>query len=84
MGAPGIALANTIAFTIQALVMIWLLNRKFPGIAQVRSTLWRVPVGSHWWRGAGVSWVEYPAPGQYVADDQYHCNQPAYWELLFC
>jgi len=34
-------LANTIAFTTQALVMIWLLNRKFPGIAQVRSTLWR-------------------------------------------
>jgi len=41
MGAPGIALANTIAFTTQALVIIWLLNRKFPGIAQVRSTLWR-------------------------------------------
>jgi putative peptidoglycan lipid II flippase len=42
MGAPGIALANTIAFTIQALVMIWLLNRKFPGLALVQSTFWRV------------------------------------------
>ena len=42
LGAPGIALANTTAFTIQALVMIWLLNRIYPGIAQVRKTLWRV------------------------------------------
>jgi putative peptidoglycan lipid II flippase len=41
-GAPGIALANTIAFTLQALVMVWLLNRKFPGLVQIRSTLWRV------------------------------------------
>jgi putative peptidoglycan lipid II flippase len=42
MGAPGIALANTIAFTVQSIVMIWLLDRKFPGIAQVRNTFWRV------------------------------------------
>jgi putative peptidoglycan lipid II flippase len=45
-GAPGIALANTIAFTLQALVMIWLLDRIFPGVARVRSTLWRVLVVS--------------------------------------
>jgi putative peptidoglycan lipid II flippase len=42
MGAAGIALANTIAFTIQSVVMIWLLDRKFAGIAQVRNTFWRV------------------------------------------
>ena len=42
MGAPGIALANTIAFTIQSVVMIWLLDRKFPGIGQVKKTFWRV------------------------------------------
>ena len=42
MGAPGIALANTIAFTSQSLVMIWLLNRKFPGLTQVGNTLLRV------------------------------------------
>jgi putative peptidoglycan lipid II flippase len=42
MGAAGIALANTIAFTVQAIVMIWLLDQKFPEIAQVRSTFWRV------------------------------------------
>jgi peptidoglycan biosynthesis protein MviN/MurJ (putative lipid II flippase) len=42
LGAPGIALANTLAFTLQALGMVWLLNREFPGVAQVRSTLRRV------------------------------------------
>jgi peptidoglycan biosynthesis protein MviN/MurJ (putative lipid II flippase) len=49
LGAPGIALANTTAFTLQAFLMIWLLNRKYPGIAQVRQSLWRalmVAVGS--------------------------------------
>jgi putative peptidoglycan lipid II flippase len=42
LGAPGIALANTTAFTLQALTMIWLLNRKYPGIAQVRGTFLRL------------------------------------------
>ena len=42
LGAPGIALANSLAFTLQALGMVWLLNRKFPGLAQVGSTLLRV------------------------------------------
>jgi putative peptidoglycan lipid II flippase len=41
LGAPGIALANTIAFTAQALVTLWLLNRKFSGLIQIRSTFWR-------------------------------------------
>jgi len=42
LGAPGIALANTISFSAQAFGMVWLLNRAFPGAAQVRGTLWRV------------------------------------------
>ena len=42
LGAPGIALANTVAFTLQALGMVWLLNHQFPGIARVGKTLWRV------------------------------------------
>jgi putative peptidoglycan lipid II flippase len=42
LGAPGIALANTTAFTLQALVMVWLLNRRYPGLAQVRGMLLRV------------------------------------------
>ncbi len=41
LAASGIALANSTAFTLQALVMLWLLNRLYPGIAQVRGTLIR-------------------------------------------
>ena len=42
LGAPGIALANTIAFTGQALLLLFLLSRRFPGLLQVGSTLLRV------------------------------------------
>jgi putative peptidoglycan lipid II flippase len=42
MGAPGIALANSAAFTLQLFVMLWLLNRKYPGFSGARSTLRRV------------------------------------------
>jgi putative peptidoglycan lipid II flippase len=41
MGAPGIALANTLAFSIQAAVMVWLLNREFPGLVKMGDTLRR-------------------------------------------
>jgi putative peptidoglycan lipid II flippase len=42
LGASGIALANSSAFTLQLILMLWLLNRKFPGFTQARSTLKRV------------------------------------------
>jgi putative peptidoglycan lipid II flippase len=42
LGGTGIALANATAFTFELLVMLWLLNRKFPGFASSRSTLKRV------------------------------------------
>jgi len=42
LGAPGIALANSLAFTLQLGLHIWLLNRKYPGFAGARSTLVRV------------------------------------------
>jgi putative peptidoglycan lipid II flippase len=42
LGAPGIALANSIAFTLQLGIHLFLLNRQFPGFAQARSTLKRV------------------------------------------
>jgi putative peptidoglycan lipid II flippase len=42
LGGPGIALANSIAFTFQLFLMLWLLNRNFPGFSNVRSTLGRV------------------------------------------
>lgn len=42
LGGPGIALANSISFTGQLILMLWLLNRKFPGFANARSTIKRV------------------------------------------
>jgi putative peptidoglycan lipid II flippase len=46
LGAPGIALANSLAFTIQALILLLLLNRRFHGLLNVSSTLLRVIPGS--------------------------------------
>ncbi|MEA3440934.1 MAG: murein biosynthesis integral membrane protein MurJ [Chloroflexota bacterium] len=46
LGAPGIALANAIAFTAEALLLWALLNRQFPGVANSRSTLRRVLPGT--------------------------------------
>ncbi len=34
-------MANSIAFTSEALLLLWLLNRKFPGLLTMGSTLWR-------------------------------------------
>jgi len=42
VGAPGIALANSTAFTVQLVIMILLLRKKFPAIIQVKKTLVRV------------------------------------------
>lgn len=41
-GITGIALANTIVFTTEALILLWLLTRKFPGLFNVSSTFFRV------------------------------------------
>jgi putative peptidoglycan lipid II flippase len=41
LGSPGIALANSLAFTFQALLLWYLLTRKFPGVTRVTSTLVR-------------------------------------------
>lgn len=41
LGAPGIALANTLAFSGEALLLLFLLNRKIPGLLRVGSTLVR-------------------------------------------
>ena len=41
LGPTGIALADTITFSTQALILIWLLNRKFPGLAEVKMSLLR-------------------------------------------
>jgi len=41
MGAGGIALAGTVAFTLEALVLLWLLARQYPGLGETRATLLR-------------------------------------------
>jgi putative peptidoglycan lipid II flippase len=46
LGSPGIALANSLAFTFQALLLWYLLNRRFPGVLQVGSTLLRALLAS--------------------------------------
>jgi putative peptidoglycan lipid II flippase len=42
LGAPGIALANGLAFTGEAVLLWYLLNRQYPGVVRVGSTLQRV------------------------------------------
>ena len=45
-GFWGIALANSIAFTTEAILLLWLLNRRFPGILRIRDTFIRVALAS--------------------------------------
>jgi putative peptidoglycan lipid II flippase len=42
MGAAGIALAATLSFTLEALLLLWLLGRDYAGLVAVRPTLIRV------------------------------------------
>lgn len=53
-GFEGIALANTAAFTLEAVLLFGLLNRRAPGILQVGSTGLRVAGGAL--LGAAVVW----------------------------
>lgn len=46
VGSIGIALANSLAFSIEALLLWFLLNRKYPGTLRVGSTLLRALIGS--------------------------------------
>jgi putative peptidoglycan lipid II flippase len=46
MGTTGIALANTLAFTGEALVLLYLLNRRLPGLLRMGSTFGRVLLAS--------------------------------------
>ena len=41
-GTTGIALANSIVFTTEAALLLWLLSRAHPGIVKIRDTLIRV------------------------------------------
>jgi peptidoglycan biosynthesis protein MviN/MurJ (putative lipid II flippase) len=46
MGAGGIAFAGTLAFTAEALMLLWLLRNRYPGILRSRDTLLRVIAAS--------------------------------------
>jgi len=45
LGAPGIGLANTLAFSGEAILLLYLLNRQVPGLLQVGRTLVRSLLG---------------------------------------
>jgi putative peptidoglycan lipid II flippase len=63
MGLAGIALATTISFSTEALILLYLLQRRFPGILQARYTLLRSLAGAGcgglvtW---AGITWLPLP------------------------
>lgn len=55
-GFAGIALANTLAFTTETLLLLYLLNRRFPGLLRVGATLGRA-LGAAALSGGLVYWV---------------------------
>ncbi|MBI3160233.1 MAG: murein biosynthesis integral membrane protein MurJ [Chloroflexi bacterium] len=55
IGFVGIALTNSIVFTLEALALLWLLNRRLGSMFQVASTLKRVLAGSA--LGAGLIYL---------------------------
>jgi putative peptidoglycan lipid II flippase len=46
IGLAGIPLAAALAYTVQAIILLSLLNRRFPGLIQVRGTLLRATLGA--------------------------------------
>jgi putative peptidoglycan lipid II flippase len=67
-GAPGIGLANSAAFTSSALILLYLLNRRYPGILALRGTLWRALAAAG--LGAAVTYLLanwLPLPGVVAA-----------------
>ncbi len=46
LGAPGIALTDSIVFTTQAVALLWLWSRRSGNLLRVGSTLWRAPLAA--------------------------------------
>jgi peptidoglycan biosynthesis protein MviN/MurJ (putative lipid II flippase) len=46
VGVAGIALSDTLTFTGQALLLLFILNQRFPQVLQVRGTLLRAGLGT--------------------------------------
>jgi putative peptidoglycan lipid II flippase len=55
LGAPGIALANALAFSGEALALLYLLQRRYPGVLAVGRTLLRTLLASG--LGAGLTFL---------------------------
>jgi putative peptidoglycan lipid II flippase len=55
LGLAGIPLAAAITFTTQAVVLLSLLNRRFPGLLHIGDTAWRAPAAAL--AGGLVSWA---------------------------
>lgn len=66
LGLGGLALADTLAFTSQALVLLWILNRRFPGMLRLGSTLLRA-LGAAVLGGAAAYLVMQFLPGLWGA-----------------
>ncbi len=62
LGVPGIALANTAAFTTEALLLLFILNRRFPGVLSVGKTLLRVVIASLIGVGVSLAVLQLPLP----------------------
>jgi putative peptidoglycan lipid II flippase len=63
VGHTGLALADTISFTGQALLLLYLLNRRYPGVLAVGGTLARASLGALLGGGAAfgvLTWVPLP------------------------
>jgi putative peptidoglycan lipid II flippase len=63
LGLGGLALADSLAFTSQALGLLWLLNRRHPGALDVRGTLLRSLAGAALGGAVtflGLTWLPLP------------------------
>jgi putative peptidoglycan lipid II flippase len=56
LGFAGVAFANILAFTLEALLLLWWLNRRFPGLLQVRDSFFRAILPSAP-LAAGIYWL---------------------------
>ena len=65
IGLPGIPLAAALTFTVQAVALLFLQNRKFPGLLKMNGTIFRTAVGAlagGMVAYAGLHFLPLPAP----------------------
>lgn len=67
LGAPGFGLANAIAYTGQALGLLYLISRRFPGVFSLNSTLVRVILATGLAALVCYAIMRLPFPGLYLS-----------------